>query len=158
MEPGGQFDFQQILAAAAQVQSQLASAQEQLAETEVEGRAGGGLVTATLSGDGELVDLVIESAALQGADPDDIAQTVADLVLAACRDAYRALEHVRDKMVSPLDSVLGGGLGGIPGLGDIPGLPQTPGLSQQAADDDADDGEPGDGPASGGDPGGVSGS
>src|SRR5271170_1339715 len=59
MEPGGQLDMQQLFAAAAQMQNQLMSAQQQLAETEVEGSAGGGLVTVTVNGQGEMVDVTI---------------------------------------------------------------------------------------------------
>ena len=51
MEPGGQLDMQQLLAAAAAMQSQLMNAQHELAEAEIEGTAGGGLVRAT-SGSG----------------------------------------------------------------------------------------------------------
>jgi len=50
-------DMQQLLAAAQQMQHQLMNAQQELADTEVEGTAGGGLVTATVNGQGELVDL-----------------------------------------------------------------------------------------------------
>jgi hypothetical protein len=44
--------MQQLFAAAAQMQSQLMSAQQRLAETEIEGSAGGGLVKATINGQG----------------------------------------------------------------------------------------------------------
>ena len=47
MEPGG-FDMQQIFAAAQQMQSQLANAQQALADSEVTGTAGGGAVRAEL--------------------------------------------------------------------------------------------------------------
>ncbi len=127
MEPGGQLDMQQLLAAAAQVQSQLASAQQQLAETRVEGTAGGGLVKATVNGQGELVDLAIGEGAIDGGDPGESAQTVADLVLAACRDAYRALGEVQAAMISPLAGVLGQGLPGLPGMPGVPGLAPEPG-------------------------------
>ena len=56
MEPGG-LDMQQLFAAAAEMQSQLMNAQQQLAETEIEGSAGGGLVKVTISGQGELIDV-----------------------------------------------------------------------------------------------------
>jgi DNA-binding YbaB/EbfC family protein len=97
-------DMQQLLAAAQQMQEQLMTAQQELAETEVEGTAGGGLVTARVNGQGELVDLSIAPAAIDPADPDETAQTVADLVLAAVRDAYRAagdLQHGPAGRVKP---------------------------------------------------------
>ena len=41
MEPGGQLDMQQLLAAAAEMQNQLMNAQEELADATVEGTAAG---------------------------------------------------------------------------------------------------------------------
>ncbi len=136
MEPGGQLDMQQLLAAAAQVQSQLASAQQQLAETKITGTAGGGLVTATVNGQGELIDLAIRPAAIDVTDPADAAQTLADLVLAACRDAYRALGEAQATMISPLTGMLGQGLGGLPGMPGAGGIPGRPGLPPQTAGGD----------------------
>ena len=90
VEPGSQMDMQQLFAAAQQMQDQLMNAQQELADAEVQGTAGGGLVTATVNGQGELVELTISAAAIDVADPAETAETVADLVLAAVRDAYRA--------------------------------------------------------------------
>jgi nucleoid-associated protein EbfC len=128
VEPGGQLDIQQLFAAAAQMQSQLMSAQEQLAETEVDGTAGGGLVTATINGQGELVDLVIDPAAIDAGEPEETAQTLADLVLAACRAAYGAIANLQEEMMGPLASGLGGGTAGLAGLPGMPGIPGLPGL------------------------------
>ena len=132
MEPGGQLDMQQLFAAAAQMQSQLMSAQQRLAETEIEGSAGGGLVKATINGQGELVDLAIAKEAIEPGDPEETASTIADLVLAACRDAYRALGDVQADMMGPL----AGGIPGIPGLPGLPGLPGQPPLPGTALPDD----------------------
>ncbi len=63
--------MQQLFAAAAQMQSQLMSAQQQLAETEVEGSAGGGLVTVTVNGQGELVDVAISKDAIDPGDAEE---------------------------------------------------------------------------------------
>ena len=114
-------DMQQLLAAAQQMQDQLMSAQQELADTEVEGTAGGGLVTATVNGQGELIDLSISAAAIDVADPAETAQAVADLVLAAVRDAYRAAGELQQEKMGPLAG-LGGGLGGgaeVPGLSEF---------------------------------------
>jgi nucleoid-associated protein EbfC len=131
MEPGGQLDMQQLFAAAAQMQSQLMSAQQQLAETEVEGTAGGGLVTVTINGQGELVDLSISKDAIDPDDQEETAQTLADLVLAACRDAYSALGELQAEMMGPLAGGLGdlGAGAGLPDLPGMPGLPPLPGDS-----------------------------
>lgn len=125
MEPGGQLDMQQLFAAAAQMQSQIVDAQQRLAETEVEGSAGGGLVKVTVNGQGELVDVSISVGAIDPSDPGETAQTVADLVLAACRDAYDELGDLQAEVMSPLAGGLGG-LGGSSGLPGIPGLPGFP--------------------------------
>src|SRR5215510_8873927 len=140
MEPGGQVDMQQLFAAAAQMQSQLVDAQQRLAETEIEGSAGGGLVKVTISGQGELVDVSIAKEAIDPGDPAETASTLADLILAACRDAYRALEAVQAEMMGPLAGALGGMGGpggpgpggpgpGVPGLPGFPGQPPIPGTT-----------------------------
>ncbi len=117
MDQSGQMDMQQLLAAAQQMQHQLMSAQQELADTEVEGTAGGGLVTATVNGQGELVDLTISAAAIDVTDPADTAQSVADLVLAAVRDACRAAGDLQQEKMGPLAAL--GGQGEVPGLSEF---------------------------------------
>ena len=114
-------DLQQLLAAAQQMQDHLMSAQQELADTEVEGTSGGGLVKARVNGQGELTDLIISAAAIDPADPADTAQTVADLVLAAVRNAYSAVADLQQVKMGPLAAGLGGGVG-QPGLPDMSGL------------------------------------
>jgi DNA-binding YbaB/EbfC family protein len=128
VDPGGQLDMQQLLAAAQQMQSQLMSAQQELADAEVEGTAGGGLVKAIVNGQGELMDISISAAAIDPADPADSAQTIADLVLAAVRDAYQGVGDLQQEKMGPLAGGTGGegddsGSPGIPGLPGFPGLP-----------------------------------
>ena len=95
----------ELLKQAQQMQQQLVAAQEQLATSEVTGSAGGGLVTATMTGDGELTALTIAPAAV---DPDDL-ETLQDLVVAAVRDAKRAADELAANTMGPL----AGGLGGL---------------------------------------------
>jgi DNA-binding YbaB/EbfC family protein len=123
--------MQQLLAAAAQMQSQLMNAQQELADAEIEGTAGGGLVKAIVNGQGELVDLTIAASAIDPADPEDTAQTLADLVLAAVRDAYRAASDVQQEKMGPFAAGFGeafGGDAGQPGMPGIPGIPGMPGI------------------------------
>jgi hypothetical protein len=101
----------QLMKAAQQMQQQLAAAQDELAQAEVTGSAGGGLVTATMSGSGELTALTIAPDAV---DPDDI-ETLQDLVVAAVRDASRAVNELTATTMGPLTGGLGGGLG-LPGF------------------------------------------
>ncbi len=110
MFPGGGVDMQQLLQQAQKMQQDLADAQQELAETSVEGSAGGGLVKATVTGSGELTGLVIDPKAV---DPEDT-ETLADLVIAAVRDANNAVQEVAQEKLGPLAQGLGGG--GIPGL------------------------------------------
>ena len=139
MEP--QMDMNQLFAAAQQMQEQLMHAQQALADAEVTGTAGGGLVKATVNGQGELMDLSIEPAAVDPDDAEETARTIADLVLAAVRDAYRAAENLQQQQMVPFAAaVQGGGLPGglsLPGGLDLSGL----GLGGSAAFDDEDDEE-----------------
>jgi DNA-binding YbaB/EbfC family protein len=104
---GGQPNMQQLMKKAQKMQQQVAAAQAELAEVMVTGTAGGGLVTATVSGSGELAALEISPSAI---DVDDV-ETLQDLIVAAVRDASRAANELADKTMGPLT----GGLG-IPGL------------------------------------------
>jgi len=119
MTSGSLPDMQQLLQQAQQMQTQLMAAQRELAAARVDGSAGGGLVTATVSGTGELVGLTNDPSAV---DPDDT-ETLADLVLAAVRDAASNAAALTSSTMGPLAQGLGGlgGLGGGGGLG-LPGL------------------------------------
>jgi DNA-binding YbaB/EbfC family protein len=111
VQPGGMPDMQQILQQAQQMQQQLMSAQQELADAEVTGSAGGGLVTAVMSGGGELKSLSIDPKVV---DPDDV-ETLADLVVAAVRDANTQVSELASQKMGPLAGGLGGGLG-LPGF------------------------------------------
>jgi DNA-binding YbaB/EbfC family protein len=128
-------DLQQLLAAAQQMQDHLMSAQQELADAEVEGTSGGGLVKASVNGQGELMDLTISPAAIDPADPAETAQTIADLVLAAVNNAYRAVGELQQEKMGPLAAGLG-----QPGM---PGMPEIPGLPGLFGGESADPGEPG---------------
>jgi nucleoid-associated protein EbfC len=138
MEPQGQLNMQQLLQAAAAVQSQLMSAQQELADAEVEGTAGGGLVTVTVNGQGELVDLSIAPAAIDSGDPEETAQTLADLVLAAYRDACNEVDDLQQQTMAPFAGLGQGGLPGFPDLGSLPGV--TGGPAGFGATDEPDEG------------------
>ena len=112
MQPGGMPpNIQEILAQAQAMQEKLASAQEELEDAEVTGSAGGGLVTATVSGAGELTALTIDPKVI---DPDD-AETLESLVIAAVRDANRNAQKLAEEKMGGLTGGLGGALG-LPGF------------------------------------------
>jgi DNA-binding YbaB/EbfC family protein len=105
--------MQDMLAQAQRLQQQLMEAQEELARTQVTGTAAGGLVTATVSGGGELLALEI---AREAVDPDDT-ETLADLVVAAVRDATTRVAELQEQTMGPLAQGLGGpGMPGLPGM------------------------------------------
>ncbi|MEU3609463.1 YbaB/EbfC family nucleoid-associated protein [Streptomyces sp. NPDC035033] len=106
---GGQPNMQQIFQQAQKMQQDIARAQQELAATEVEGQAGGGLVKATVTGAGELRGLVIDPKAV---DPEDT-ETLADLVVAAVKAANDNAQQLQQAKLGPLTQ----GLGGMPGLG-----------------------------------------
>ena len=96
---------------AQEMQSKMAEMQAQLETVEIDGAAGGGMVTTTLTGKGELRRLKIDPALV---DPDDI-EVLEDLVIAAVNDAKTKVEaHVAAEMKK-----LTGGLQLPPGF-DLP--------------------------------------
>ncbi|MGR8009261.1 YbaB/EbfC family nucleoid-associated protein [Streptomyces hypolithicus] len=105
---GGQPNMQQLLQQAQKMQQDLAEAQEELARTEVEGQAGGGLVKAVVNGSGELRGLTIDPKAV---DPEDT-ETLADLVVAAVQAANENASQLQQEKLGPLAQ----GLGGMPGM------------------------------------------
>ncbi len=105
MIPGGQPNMQALLQQAQKMQQDLAAAQQELAESTVEGSAGGGLVKATVTGAGELTALVIDPKVI---DPDDT-ETLADLVVAAVHNANEAAQKLQQTKLGPLAQ-------GLPGM------------------------------------------
>jgi DNA-binding YbaB/EbfC family protein len=109
-------DMSALLAQAQAMQNQLLAAKDELAATKVTGSAASGLVTATVTGTGELVGLDIKSEAI---DPDDT-ETLADMVVAAVRDANQNAETLAQEKLGAASGGVGGDLGGgMPDLGDF---------------------------------------
>ena len=113
MRPGGQPNLQQIMKQAQKMQQQLEAAQAELAELEVTGTAGGGLVTVTMTAAGQFIAVKIDPKAV---DPEDV-ETLEDLVLAAVHNAAEAVRALTEQKMGPVAS----GLGGLGGLG-LPGF------------------------------------
>jgi DNA-binding YbaB/EbfC family protein len=106
---GGGFDMNALLQQAQQMQERLEDAQAQLADTTVEGSVGGGVVTVTVNGVGELVGVSIREGGFDGGSADDLAD-LGDLIVAAYRDAKGRADALASKALGPL-------AGGMPGLG-----------------------------------------
>ena len=103
-------DMNKMLKQVQEMQEQMARAQEELANETVEASVGGGMVTVTATGSGEIRAFKISPEAI---DPDD-PETLEDLVLAGVN---QALKNAQDLM----QSRLGGAMGGLGGLG-LPGF------------------------------------
>jgi DNA-binding YbaB/EbfC family protein len=91
-----------------QMQRQREKAQEELANAEVEGTAGGGAVRITMNGHRELRGLVI---APEAVDPDDV-ETLQEMIVAAFNDATKKAQDLGEQKMGPLM----GGMPKIPGL------------------------------------------
>jgi nucleoid-associated protein EbfC len=103
-------DLNKIMQQAAQMQAEMAKAQEELAHETVEASAGGGMVTVVVGGDLELKELRISPDAI---DPDD-PELLADTVVAAVNEGIRSAQSL-------VQARLGGMLGGLGNLG-LPGM------------------------------------
>ncbi len=108
--PGPQPNLQQLMAQAQKMQQQMVAAQAELADVQVEGVTAGGLVRATVTGQGDLVSVAIDPSV---ADPSDV-ETLQDLVVAAVRDAAHNAQTVAAAKLGPLSAGMGGM--GLPGF------------------------------------------
>jgi hypothetical protein len=66
------------------------------------------------------MDLSVSAAAVDTDDAEETARTIADLVLAAVRDAYRAAENLQQQQMGPFAAAMQGG--GMPGMPGMPGM------------------------------------
>ncbi|MFP3975641.1 MAG: YbaB/EbfC family nucleoid-associated protein [Dehalococcoidia bacterium] len=96
-----------MLKQAQQLQSKMAKAQEELANETVEGTAGGGAVTVTVTGQQDIKSIKISPEVV---DPEDV-EMLEDMIMAATSDA---MGKAKDLMEKRLGSLTGGF--NIPGL------------------------------------------
>jgi nucleoid-associated protein EbfC len=101
-------DFLGLMKQAAELKSKMEAMQAELERLEVDGTAGGGLVTVRLSGKGEMKSVKIDDSLIKPQEK----QIIEDLIVAAHADARRKAEGlVQEKMKS-----VTGGLPLPPGL------------------------------------------
>jgi DNA-binding YbaB/EbfC family protein len=101
-------DFMGMMKQAAQLQSKMQELQAELDQMAIEGSAGGGMVTVTLTGKGDLKGVRIDDSLIQPGEK----EILEDLLVAAHADAKRKSEALlQDKM-----KALTGGLPLPPGL------------------------------------------
>jgi len=101
-------DFLGMMKQAAQLQSKMQAMQDELGHVEVEGLAGGGLVSVRMTAKMEVKAVKIDPSLMK---PEEC-EIVEDLVVTACNDARRKAEAaMQEKMQS-----LAGGIGLPPGM------------------------------------------
>lgn len=100
-----------LLKQAQKMQRQMMQVQEELETLEVEGGAGGGMVTVKVNGKSEVISLKIDPEAI---DPDDV-EMLEDTILAAIQDAVDKSRKLAEQKMSAVT-------GGMPGMGGIPGF------------------------------------
>jgi nucleoid-associated protein EbfC len=97
-----------IMKQAQALQQKVADAKARLAETEVDGTAGGGMVTVRLKNVGDLIKLTIDESLLAPGE----GEILADLIIAAHADARRKLEAKQAELMKDATGMLAG----MPGM------------------------------------------
>ena len=100
-------NIKQLMKQAQQMQEKM---QREMANLQVEGTAGGGMVTAAMNGSKELLSITIDKEAV---DPDDV-EMLQDLILAAVNEATRKVDEAMQDQLGGMAGALGGGK--IPGM------------------------------------------
>jgi len=99
-----------LMKQAKKLQEELEKKQAEIGEMKIEASSGGGMVTATVNGRGELLDVAIEKEVV---DPDDVEMLV-DLVIAAIQEAQKNAREQAQEKLGPLTQ--GMALPGMPEL------------------------------------------
>jgi DNA-binding YbaB/EbfC family protein len=99
-----------LMKQAKKLQEELEKKQAEIAEMKIEASSGGGMVTATVNGRGELLNVAIEKEVV---DPDDVEMLV-DLVIAAVQEAQKNAREQAQERLGPLTQ--GMALPGMPEL------------------------------------------
>jgi DNA-binding YbaB/EbfC family protein len=102
-------NIQKMMKEAQKMQERLAKAQNDLADQNLEVSAGGGKVTVSVNGAGDITALKISPDVV---DPDDV-EMLEDLVLSGVREAQEAARKLQADTMGKVT----GGLGGLPGFG-----------------------------------------
>ncbi len=101
-------DLGALMKQAQAMQEKLQAAQARLAETEVEGTSGGGMVSVTLKGGGDLTRVAIDPSLMAPGE----GEILADLIVAAHADARRKLEAKQQELMRDV----AGPFAGMPGM------------------------------------------
>ena len=104
----GKGDLRNLMKEAQRLQAEVAETQKRLAETQVEATAGGGVVKAAVTGHGDLISVAISP---EVARPEDV-DMLADLIVAAVREAQAKAKDLVQQTMAPLTRLLPPGFGG----------------------------------------------
>lgn len=96
-------DMQKLMKQAQKMQEDAARLQEDLQSMRVQGSSGGGMVTATVNGHGQLVEVKINPVVL---DPDDV-EMLEDLIVTAARGAAAKAEEDQKAKMEEITGSLG---------------------------------------------------
>ena len=102
-------DMNKMLEQVQQMQQQMQQAQEELKNETVQASAGGGMVTVTATGGGEIREIKIDPKAI---DPDD-PEVLEDMVLAAVNEALRSAQALAQSKMGSISGLSGLDLGGL---------------------------------------------
>ena len=101
---GGGMNMNALMQQAKKMQEQMLKAQEELDQAEVEGKAGGDMVTIVMNGKKEIKSIKLSKPAV---DPDDI-EMLEDLIMAAFNEASKKVDELSKEKMGPM-----GNLGGL---------------------------------------------
>ena len=105
-------DFMALMKQATELKSKMEALQAELDTIEVEGTAGGGMVTMTMTAKGDVRSVHIDPSLMKSEDNEADREVLKDLIVAAHADARRRAEAtLQDKM-----KTLAGGLPLPPGM------------------------------------------
>jgi DNA-binding YbaB/EbfC family protein len=107
-------DMQRMMKEAQKLAAEMQQAQADLAEVEFEGSAGGGAVTAVVTGDLRLARVQITPAVFDGEPDSDDLEMLGDTVTAAVNDALGKARDAQEEAMGPIAG-MGGGMG-LPGM------------------------------------------
>ncbi|WP_417679231.1 YbaB/EbfC family nucleoid-associated protein [Roseibium sp.] len=96
-------DFLKMMKQAKQMQEQMGSLQEEIAEIEAEGSAGGGMVSVKVGGKGELRAVKIDPSMFKEED----VEILEDLIIAAHNEAKAKVEQAMQEKTQEMMSGLG---------------------------------------------------
>jgi DNA-binding YbaB/EbfC family protein len=103
-------DLSNIMEQAKGMQEKMAKIQQDLAQKTITGSSGGGMVTVTVNGQGDVLSIAIENAVIDPAEQ----EMLQDLIVAATNDGIRKAKELGKQEMAQLT----GGLN-IPGLSNL---------------------------------------